>query len=141
MTPPSEPLAADVNAAAGADQQIQESDEGYLIKDAALNDIFQFLAKQAKRQYFHNVKISTPEFRVTGHLNEGDPLQQMEELAFMYGLMLYTKGNTVYALTQAQLSQLPSAEFTYQLKYLRPTDKGLAVADSLTRGFRIEPGL
>ena len=122
VTPPSEPLAADVNAAAGADQQIQESDEGYLIKDAALNDIFQFLAKQAKRQYFHNVKISTPEFRVTGHLNEGDPLQQMEELAFMYGLMLYTKGNTVYALTQAQLSQLPSAEFTYQLKYLRPTD-------------------
>ncbi|MEP4078731.1 type II secretion system protein GspD [Haloferula sp.] len=122
VTPPSEPLATDVQATEAADQQIQESDEGYLIKDASLNDIFQFLAKQADRQYFHNVKIATPEYRVTGHLNDGNPLQQMEELAFMYGLMLYTKGNTVYALTQAQLSQLPSTEFTYQLKYLRPTD-------------------
>ncbi|MGB6221982.1 type II secretion system protein GspD [Haloferula sp.] len=121
VTPPSEPINA-TGAEEGTEQQIQESDEGYLIKDASLNDIFQFLAKQAGRQYFHNVKIATPEYRVTGHLNDGNPLQQMEELAFMYGLMLYTKGNTVYALTQAQLSQLPNTEFTYQLKYLRPTD-------------------
>jgi len=126
VTPPDEPIASDpLTDAAGnptAEQQITESDEGYLIKDASLNDIFQFLAKQASRQYFHNVKIATPEYRVTGHLNDGNPLEQMEELAFMYGLMLYTKGNTVYALTQAQLSQLPSVEFTYQLKYLRPKD-------------------
>ena len=46
----------------------------------------------------------------------------MEELAFMYGLSLHTKGNTIYALTQTQLNQLPSAEFHYQLRYLRPTD-------------------
>jgi type II secretory pathway component GspD/PulD (secretin) len=103
-------------------QEIQQSDEGYLIKDAPLNDIFQFLAKQAGRQYFHNAKIATPDYRVTGHLNDGNPLNQMEELAFMYGLTLYTKGNTIYALSQAQLGQLPSAEFNYQLKYLRPTD-------------------
>ncbi|MEM1085048.1 MAG: secretin N-terminal domain-containing protein [Verrucomicrobiota bacterium] len=125
VTPPNEPIdpsAPVTGEANGGAQQIQESDEGYLIKDASLNDIFQFLAKQAGRQYFHNQKIATPEYRVTGHLNDGVPLQQMEELAFMYGLMLYTKGNTVYALTQAQLSQLPSAEFTYQLRYLRPTD-------------------
>lgn len=101
---------------------IVDSEEGYLIKDASLNDIFQFLAKEANRQYFHNSKINTPEYRVTGHLNSGNPLQQMEELAFMYGLTLYTKGSTVYALTQAQLGQLPGAEFQYQLKYLRPTD-------------------
>lgn len=107
---------------AAEEQQIQESDEGYLIKDASLNDLFQFLAKQAGRQYFHNIKIATPEYRVTGHLNDGNPLQQMEELAFQYGLMLYTKGSTVYALTRAQLTQLPSMEFTYQLQYLRPTD-------------------
>jgi type II secretory pathway component GspD/PulD (secretin) len=99
-----------------------DSEEGYLIKEANLNDIFQFLAKEANRQYFHNSKINTPEYRVTGHLNSGNPLQQMEELAFMYGLTLYTKGSTVYALTQAQLGQLPGAEFQYQLKYLRPTD-------------------
>ncbi|MES2657460.1 MAG: secretin N-terminal domain-containing protein [Verrucomicrobiota bacterium] len=103
-------------------QEMQKSDEGYIIKDAGLNDIFQFLAKSAGRQYFHNTKIAGPEFLVTGHLNDGDPLQQMEELAFQYGLSLHTKGNTIYALTQAQLSQLPNAEFHYQLRYLRPTD-------------------
>jgi type II secretory pathway component GspD/PulD (secretin) len=103
-------------------QEMEKSDEGFIIKDAGLNDIFQFLAKTAGRQYFHNTKITGPEFLVTGHLNDGNPLMQMEELAFMYGLSLHTKGNTIYALTQAQLAQLPSAEFHYQLRYLRPTD-------------------
>jgi type II secretory pathway component GspD/PulD (secretin) len=121
VAPPPADLAPD-GTPNTVNQEIQESDEGYLIKDAPLNDIFQFLAKQAGRQYFHNAKIATPDFRVTGHLNDGNPLQQMEELAFMYGLTLYTKGNTIYALSQAQLGQLPSAEFNYQLKYLRPTD-------------------
>jgi type II secretory pathway component GspD/PulD (secretin) len=103
-------------------QEMKKSDEGFIIKDAALNDIFQFLAKSAGRQYFHNSKISGPDFLVTGHLNDGNPLQQMEELAFMYGLSLHVKGSTIYALTQAQLAQLPSIEFHYQLRYLRPTD-------------------
>ena len=103
-------------------RQMEQSDEGYIIKDASLNDIFQFLAKSAGRQYFHNVKINGPDYLVTGHLNNGDPLAQMEELAFMYGLSLHMKGTTIYALTQAQLSQLPAAEFHYQLKYLRPSD-------------------
>jgi type II secretory pathway component GspD/PulD (secretin) len=103
-------------------QEMKKSDEGFIIKDAGLNDIFQFLAKTAGRQYFHNSKIAGPEFLVTGHLNDGNPLAQMEELAFMYGLSLHTKGNTIYALTQAQLAQLPSIEFHYQLRYLRPTD-------------------
>ena len=103
-------------------QEMQQSDKGFIIKDAGLNDIFQFLAKSAGRQYFHNSKIVGPEFLVTGHLNDGNPLQQMEELAFMYGLSLHTKGSTIYALTQSQLAQLPSGEFHYQLRYLRPTD-------------------
>ena len=103
-------------------EEMQKSDEGFIIKDANLNDIFQYLAKSANRQYFHNTKIAGPDYLVTGHLNDGNPLQQMEELAFMYGLSLHTKGNTIYALTQAQLAQLPSAEFHYQLRYLRPTD-------------------
>jgi len=129
-----QPLPAPANGAQGAaaaapfgpleqqKQEMQKSEEGFIIKDAGLNDIFQFLAKSAGRQYFHNSKIAGPEYLVTGHLNDGNPLQQMEELAFMYGLSLHTKGNTIYALTQAQLSQLPSAEFHYQLRYLRPTD-------------------
>ncbi|WP_035606641.1 secretin N-terminal domain-containing protein [Haloferula sp. BvORR071] len=125
VAPPVAPApGATAPAAPGAStgQEIQESEEGYLIKDAPINDIFQFLAKQAGRQYFHNAKLATPDYRVTGHLNDGNPLNQMEELAFMYGLTLYTKGNTIYALSQAQLGQLPSAEFNYQLRYLRPTD-------------------
>jgi len=103
-------------------KEMAATSQGFIIKDAALNDIFEFLAKAAGKQYFHNAKIASPEYMVTGHLNDGNPLQQMEELAFMYGLSLHTKGSTIYALTQAQLSQLPSSEFHYQLKYLRPTD-------------------
>jgi type II secretory pathway component GspD/PulD (secretin) len=122
VVPPATPPAAGDAAAPAPQQEMQKSEEGYIIKDAGLNDIFQFLAKAAGRQYFHNAKIAGPEFLVTGHLNDGNPLQQMEELAFMYGLSLHTKGNTLYALTQAQLAQLPSAEFHYQLRYLRPTD-------------------
>ncbi|MCU0776625.1 MAG: hypothetical protein MUF86_03045 [Akkermansiaceae bacterium] len=122
--PPAAPAEAVDGAAAvpAQQQEMQKSEEGYIIKDAGLNDIFQFLAKAAGRQYFHNSKIAGPEYLVTGHLNDGEPLQQMEELAFMYGLSLHIKGNTIYALTQAQLAQLPSAEFHYQLRYLRPTD-------------------
>ena len=117
------PTAGALPAPAGAPkEEMQRSDEGYIIKEAPLNDIFQFLSKSADRQYFHNAKIGGPEFLVTGHLNDGNPLQQMEELAFQYGLSLHTKGNTIYALTQAQLVQLPSTEFHYQLRYLRPTD-------------------
>lgn len=101
---------------------IEEADGGFLIRDAALNDIFQMLAKKAGKQYFHNAKISGPEYNVSGHLNGGDPLQQMEELAFKDGLTLYQKGETVYALNKEQLNQLPSSEWHYQLNYLRPTD-------------------
>lgn len=109
-------------AAPAEKQDMKKSDSGFIIKDAGLNDIFQYLAKSAGRQYFHNSKINGPEYLVTGHLNEGNPLQQMEELAFMYGLSLHVKGSTIYALTQAQLSQLPSVEYHYQLRYLRPSD-------------------
>jgi type II secretory pathway component GspD/PulD (secretin) len=119
IAPTDNPAAVPGGTPAG---QMEASDEGYLLKQAALNDVFQTLAKTAGRQYFHNAKIATPEFQVTGHLNDGNPLEQMEELAFMYGLTLHTKGGTIYALTQVQLAQLPGVEFHYQLRYLRPTD-------------------
>ena len=76
-------------------KEMTKSDEGFVVKDAALNDIFQYLAKAAGRQYSHNAKIAGSEYLVTGHLNDGNPLQQMEELAFQYGLSLHTKGNTI----------------------------------------------
>ena len=119
---PGTPPNPDAAAPGAADSPMKASDEGYLLKGAPLNDILQFLAKSAGQQYFHNSKLNGPEFLVTGHLNDGNPLQQMEELAFMYGITLHTKGSTLYALTTAQLSQLPSVEFHYQLQYLRPTD-------------------
>lgn len=122
---PAEPEATGVAPFGPLEQQkleMSQSDEGFIIKDAAINDIFQYLAKEAGRQYFHNAKITGSDYLVTGHLNNGNPLLQMEELAFQYSLSLHVKGNTIYALTQAQLSQLPSTEFHYQLRYLRPTD-------------------
>ena len=102
--------------------EVEESNGEYLIRDAAINDIFQMLAKRARKQYFHNTSIAGPDFNVSGHLNSGNPLEQMEELAFQYGLTLYTKGNTVYALNAEQLNRLPAEEWHYQLRYLRPTD-------------------
>ena len=101
---------------------IDETSGSYQLTDAKLNEVFQLLAENANRQYFHNTRISGEEFRVTGRLNSGDPLGKMKELAFQYGLELYEKGNTVYALTKDQMTDLPSEEWHYQLRYLRPTD-------------------
>jgi len=120
--PPPEESDGEVGVPGDSAGQIDESNGEYLIRDAAINDIFQMLAKRAKKQYFHNVSIAGPDFNVSGHLNSGNPLEQMEELAFQYGLTLYTKGNTVYALNNEQLNRLPAEEWHYQLRYLRPTD-------------------
>ena len=116
--------AADDGVPTGAQSNPIEAEEGgFLIKDANINDIFQLLAKRADKQYFHNNKLSTPDYQVTGHLNgDVDPLKQMEELAFQYGLRMYVKGNTVYAMMSEQLNNLPAKEWTYSLNYLRPTD-------------------
>ncbi len=116
--------AAEKQAAVTVDENpIEEEDGGVLIKDASINDIFQFLAKRAGKQYFHNNKLNTDDYKVTGHLNgNADPLKQMKELGFQYGLRLYVKGNTVYAMMDEQLQQLPAREWTYSLRYLRPTD-------------------
>ncbi|MFK7910260.1 MAG: type II secretion system protein GspD [Akkermansiaceae bacterium] len=120
---PDEP-GAEAQAPAVVDANpVEEEDGGFMIKDASINDIFQMLAKRANKQYFHNNKLNTDDYKVTGHLN-GDtaPLKQMEELAFQYGLRMYVKGNTVYAMMDEQLQQLPAKEWTYSLRYIRPTD-------------------
>ncbi|MFP6857995.1 MAG: secretin N-terminal domain-containing protein [Roseibacillus sp.] len=124
VPPPPPPPGGEGGPGAAVDNggQISEADGAILIRDAALNDILQMLAKRANKQYFHNTRITGPEFNVSGHLNSGNPLQQMEDLAFMYGLTLYQKGETVYALNNEQLNQLPATEWVYQLRYLRPTD-------------------
>jgi len=119
---PNVPAGAD-NAPAKEAKSIETEDGGFLIKDANINDIFQLLARRAGKQYFHNNSLNTDVYKVTGHLNgDGGALKQMEELAFMYGLRMYVKGNTVYAMMSDQLERLPAKQWTYSLKYLRPTD-------------------
>lgn len=92
------------------------------VRDTPLNEIFQYLAEQGGFQYFHNSEIEGSGFMVTGHLNDGDSLGQMEELGLMYGVTVYQKGSTIYALTQSQLALLPQKPMQYHLKYLRPSD-------------------
>ena len=101
---------------------IDKTSGSYQLTDANLNDVFQLLAENANRQYFHNPRIADETYRVTGRLTPGDPLGKMEELAFQYGIEMYEKGNTVYALTKDQMTDLPSKEWHYQLRYLRPSD-------------------
>jgi len=101
---------------------MEATHDGLFLKDAQLNEVLQLLALKAQRQYFHNSSLTGPNYLVTGHLNAGDPLKQMESLAFRYNLELYYKDDTVYALSPQDVQQLPQQEWTYQLKYLRPSD-------------------
>jgi len=101
---------------------IEETPNGFWLREARLNDVFQHLAQLGNHQYFHNTELAGPNYVVTGQLMDDDPVTQMEELALMYGITIHRKGNTVYALTNSQLSQLPTEPFRYQLKYLRPAD-------------------
>ena len=101
---------------------IEATPDGFWLRQAKLNDVFQHLAQLGNYQYFHNTELEGPTFVVTGQLMNDDPIRQMEELSLMYGITIHQKGNTVYALTAPQLSQLPSEPFRYQLKYLRPSD-------------------
>jgi hypothetical protein len=84
-----------------------------------LNDLLQYLARQAEFQFFQNANLD--QFKVTGELFKGnDPLENMRELALQYNLVLFQKGHTLYALTQDQIATLPQEEFRYELKYLHP---------------------
>jgi hypothetical protein len=84
-----------------------------------LNDLYQYLARQADFQYFQNPFIDS--IKVTGELFKGnDPLENMRELALQYNLVLYRRGRTLYALTQDQIATLPQQEYRYELKYLHP---------------------
>ncbi len=130
LLPTSQPGAVPGNAGPAAppvaqvpvDQQIVSDEEGMWIRGARLNDVLQYLARMGDFQFFHNSDLDAPNYMVTGHLRDGDPFKQMEELGMMYGVNIYQKGSTVYAMTNAQLSQLPTKPFQYNLRYLRPTD-------------------
>jgi hypothetical protein len=84
-----------------------------------LNDLYQYLARQADFQYFQNPNLDS--IKVTGELFKGrNPLDNIRELALQYNLVLFQKGHTLYALTQDQIATLPQEEYRYELKYLHP---------------------
>jgi Flp pilus assembly secretin CpaC len=92
----------------------------YYLDNYPLNDLYEFLARQANLQYFHSQALDP--IKVTGQLfKDGDPVENMHELALQYNLVLYQRGRTIYAMTQDQIVDLPQQEFRYELKYLRPT--------------------
>ncbi len=93
--------------------------DSFWLDNYPLNDLLQYLARQANFQFFQNPYLSP--IRVTGELFKGrDPLDNIRELALQYNLVLYQKGRTIYALTQDQIATLPQQEFRYELKYLHP---------------------
>jgi Flp pilus assembly secretin CpaC len=95
------------------------TNNSFWLDNYPLNDLYQYLARQADYQFFQNPLIDS--IKVTGELFKGhDPLENMRELALQYNLVLYQKGRTLYALTQDQIATLPQQEFRYELKYLHP---------------------
>ncbi|WP_029190115.1 type II secretion system protein GspD [Verrucomicrobium spinosum] len=105
---------------------------GYWVDNAPLNEVFQYLARKARLQYFYNTEINGPQFILTGHLELDNPLRQMEEIAVAYGLSLYQQGSTVYMMNEMQLARLPVEIMSYPLKYLRgsPLSRNSASAGS-----------
>ena len=97
----------------------RNTSNSFWLDNYPLNDLFQYLARQAGFQYFQNP--FTDSIKVTGELFKGnDPLENIRELALQYNLVLFHKGSTLYALTQDQIATLPQQEFRYELKYLHP---------------------
>jgi Flp pilus assembly secretin CpaC len=95
------------------------TNNSFWLDNYPLNDLYQYLARQAGFQYFQNPLIDS--IKVTGELFKGrNPVDNMRELALQYNLVLFQKGRTIYALTQDQISTLPQQEYRYELKYLHP---------------------
>jgi hypothetical protein len=77
--------------------QIDQPDV-YRLEDFPINELFEFLARKARLQYFFNPQLES--VHVTGELaRRADPLDSMQELASQYGLTVYQQGNTVHLIT------------------------------------------
>lgn len=108
--------------------------EGYWLQAAPINEVFQYLARLADRQFFHNNLLMGPDYQVTGHLKLQDPAAEMEELATAFGLTVYNKGDSVHLLTEDQVARLPMEVMTYPLKYLRGARPASATTSSGSGG-------
>jgi hypothetical protein len=122
-TPPGEvssaPTPAKLTPNSEPGDPTRNTNDSFWLDNYPLNDLYQYLARQANFQFFQNPFLSS--IRVTGELFKGrDPLDNIRELALQYNLVLYQKGRTIYALTQDQIATLPQQEYRYELKYLHP---------------------
>jgi type II secretory pathway component GspD/PulD (secretin) len=98
--------------------QIQsDSLSGYRLKNYPVNDLFQYLARLAGKQYFQNPSLNG--LTISGQMMDGDPVKRMQEVAFQYGISLYEKGSTIYAMPAAEVSNLPLRQAEFKLRYLR----------------------
>ena len=117
VTPPPTPAKRSPTAEPG-DPTLNTS-SSFWLDNYPLNDLYQYLARQADFQYFQNPYLDS--IKVTGELFKGrNPIDNMRELALQYNLVLFEKGRTLYALTQDQIATLPQQEYRYELKYLHP---------------------
>lgn len=98
-----------------------------------LNDLFAVLARKIGYQYFSNPELAS--ITVNGQLyDEVGTLEQFNDIGMQYGVTIYARGNTIYALTEDQLAMLPRTEWTYKLKYLNiHTPQERESLDSLLR--------
>ncbi len=110
------------------------NNEGYWVESAPINEVFQYLARSASKQYFFNNELAGPEYNITGHLKLDNPEKQMEDLAIAYGLTVHQQGSTTYLMTDAQLAKLPVEVMCYQLKYLRGAQPAKLTSNSSSKG-------
>jgi len=93
--------------------------DGTWVRDMALNDLLQILARRLGLQYFYNPKLN--DIRVSGNLAEHVPsLADIKAITLQYDVLIDANGKTLMAFARDQLSSLPKNDFVYTLKYLRP---------------------
>ena len=126
-------MTVDLSGTRPAALQKGDGIQGFKLKDFPVNDLFQYLARQAGKQYFSNEKLTAT---VSGQMKDGDPIQRMQEVAFQYGITLYQKGDTIYAIPSDAIANLPKKQGEFVLRYLRPDTNRLKelIAPFLTQG-------
>ncbi len=117
-----------------------QPEDGYWIDNAPINEVFQYLARSANLQFFHNNELNTPQYTVTGHLKLTNPLEQMEDLAIAYGLTVYQQRSTISLMTEPQLAGLPMEVMSYALKYLRGSPLNRSAASQAPAGGGVSGG-
>ena len=95
--------------------------KGTWVREMALNDLLQVLARRKGMQFFYNPRLKSTV--VTGNLKEDVPtIEDMASMALQYDVMLDANGSTLMAFSRDQLGALPKKDYVYSLKYLRPNN-------------------